>query len=296
MSYQGRINRVIDHINAHLDEELALDDLARIAAFSPFHFHRVFSACVGEPLGAFIKRLRLDRAALRLLSNPSLSVTEVALDASYSSPAAFARAFKERFGVSASEWRGKEGEALRKCGKADRKDGNAADGANDDPSQQIDWRNVIMQISVQKLPARRLAYYRAFGPYGESSAVAWTALCRWGGPRGVFGPQAPMIGISYDDPTITAPEKLRYDAGVVVGDNVQAEGDIGIQTLPGGDYAVAHYEGPGKGISAAYGKIFGEFMPKGGYQPGDSPSYEVYLNDPKDDHFVMDICVPVKPL
>lgn len=154
-----------------------------------------------------------------------------------------------------------------------------------------------MKIEIQELPIRRVAYARALGPYARSAEQAWPVTCRWAGPRGHLKSGAQMIGISHDDPSITPPEKLRYDACVTGGDDVQAERDIGVQTLPAGKYAVAHFEGPGEQISQAYGKIFGEFLPDQGYQPGDSQSYEVYHNEPKvDGKFVMDICVPMKPL
>lgn len=62
LDYGQRVNRVIDHIHDHLADDLALEDLARIAAFSPFHFHRVFKAIVGETLFGFIQRTRIERA------------------------------------------------------------------------------------------------------------------------------------------------------------------------------------------------------------------------------------------
>src|SRR5207247_10418688 len=58
LEYDKRVNRVIDHVRAHLAEPLTLADLARVAAFSPFHFHRVFRAITGETLFGFIQRLR----------------------------------------------------------------------------------------------------------------------------------------------------------------------------------------------------------------------------------------------
>ena len=65
-SYQERILRVQVHIQAHLFDELALDDLARIACFSPYHFHRIFRGMVGETLAAHVRRLRLERTAQQL--------------------------------------------------------------------------------------------------------------------------------------------------------------------------------------------------------------------------------------
>jgi AraC family transcriptional regulator len=44
LDYVGRINRAIDHVTRHLSAPLKLEQLARVAAFSPFHFHRVFKA------------------------------------------------------------------------------------------------------------------------------------------------------------------------------------------------------------------------------------------------------------
>ena len=63
LEYEKRVNRVIDHIRAHLADELSLAALARVAAFSPFHFDRVFKAITGETLFGFIQRLRIERAA-----------------------------------------------------------------------------------------------------------------------------------------------------------------------------------------------------------------------------------------
>ena len=88
--YERRVNRVMDHIRTHLAEELTLDRLAAIAAFSPFHFHRVFIAVTGETLNDFVRRLRLERAASALVARPDLNVIDVALHYGFASPATFA--------------------------------------------------------------------------------------------------------------------------------------------------------------------------------------------------------------
>ncbi len=67
--YIHRINKVIDYIEAHIDGDLSLEILADVASFSPFHFHRIFSAFVGETLNDFIKRLRIEKAASLLINN-----------------------------------------------------------------------------------------------------------------------------------------------------------------------------------------------------------------------------------
>mgnify|MGYP000458632448 FL=1 len=65
-SYQQRINLVLRHIEQNLDTRPDLDELARIACFSPYHFHRIFSALVGESVAAYKRRLLLERAAMQL--------------------------------------------------------------------------------------------------------------------------------------------------------------------------------------------------------------------------------------
>jgi AraC-like DNA-binding protein len=92
--YERRVNRVMDYVQAHLDEDLTLEKLAGVAAFSPFHFHRVFAAITGETLSNFIRRVRLERAASCLAIMRETSVLEIALRYGFSSAVTFARAFK----------------------------------------------------------------------------------------------------------------------------------------------------------------------------------------------------------
>lgn len=105
LEYERRVNRVIDHVRGHLAEDLPLERLARIALFSPFHFHRVFRTVTGETLAAYVHRQRLERAAVSLIHHPDQSVLAVALDHGFASAAGFARAFRGHFGMSATEWR-----------------------------------------------------------------------------------------------------------------------------------------------------------------------------------------------
>lgn len=103
--YISRINRVIDYIELNIDKDLSLEKLAQVANFSQFHFHRIFRALMGETLNRYIQRIRVERAALQLISNPKKTITEIAFDCGFSGSAPFARAFKDFFKMSASEWR-----------------------------------------------------------------------------------------------------------------------------------------------------------------------------------------------
>jgi AraC family transcriptional regulator len=104
-AYTAGINRAVDYIEGDIDGQLSLDKISSKAGFSKFHFHRLFAAMTGETLNRFVQRIRVERAASKLKSNPGESITEIAFDCGFSGSAAFARVFKDYFGMSAGEWR-----------------------------------------------------------------------------------------------------------------------------------------------------------------------------------------------
>ena len=105
--YKEQINRVIDHIYAHLDQPLDLKILSAQVNLSPYHFHRIFSAEMGEPLVKFVTRRRLERAASLLLSAPDVPVMNIAYDCGFNSIHVFCRNFKRHFGMTAEAYRNK---------------------------------------------------------------------------------------------------------------------------------------------------------------------------------------------
>jgi len=297
--YVARINRVMDYVSAHLDGDLSLERLAREACFSPFHFHRLFHAMVGETLSDFIRRVRLERAASMLANNPFKSVTAIALDCGFSGSASFARAFRERFGCCASEYR-KAGQVQRKNGKVRRKPGEALDRRIwYTPAMKPKESRLKMQVEVKQLPELHVAYVRHIGPYHEIPE-AFERLGRWAGPRGFMaGPQATMLGVYHDDPEVTEQSKLRSSACVVVPEGTEVTGDIGTMKVPGGLFAVARFEISDDQYGEAWNQLMSEWFPESGYQPDDRMCYEVYRNNPEEHpqhKHIIDICEPVRPL
>ena len=302
------MNRVLDYIQDHLSEELSLDTLAKVACFSPHHFHRIFRSLAGEPLGQFIKRVRLERAATHLSLAPHRTVTEVALDAGFTSPAAFARAFRDRFGMSASEWRActesKNGKAIRKTGNA----GSYAEMYFEPGAWAPRWRLIMktrkmkVDVEVKELPECTVAYIRHQGPYQGDAALfgrLFHRLAEWAGARGLMGPDAQFLSLYHDDPGVTEADKLRVMCCCVVPPDTEVDGEIGKTTVAGGTYGVGHFELQASDYGAAWDAMYGDWLPKSGYQPDDRPSVEFYRNDPESDpehRHIVDICLPVKPL
>ncbi|HUI53817.1 MAG TPA: GyrI-like domain-containing protein [Bryobacteraceae bacterium] len=273
-SYQERILRTLVHIQGHLDDALALDDLARIACFSPCHFHRVFRALAGEPVQEHVRRLRLERAAhrLKLQDQP---VTGIAFDAGYESHEAFTRAFHSMFGMSPSQFR-----AARAVENQAAPESPSGTHYNDTSAYHPPDYGSPPAVRVQTLEPQRVVFLRHTGPYDQVGAT-WGKLAAWAGPRGLFGPSTRFIGISWDDPEITPPDKLRYDAAITVSAPVQPEGEFGVMEIAGGEYATMVHKGPYEAISATYRMIFGAWLPSSGRELRDVPCLEVYLNSPQ---------------
>ena len=98
--YVARVNRAVDYITANLDQPLRLEEVARAACFSPYHFHRIFRGLMGETLAAFVKRVRLERAVYLLSHRDGTKLTDVALACGFSSSSDFARCFRGHYGVT----------------------------------------------------------------------------------------------------------------------------------------------------------------------------------------------------
>jgi AraC family transcriptional regulator len=305
LEYDQRVNRVIDHIRAHLADELSLATLARVAAFSPFHFHRLFRAITGETLFGFVQRQRIEKAAGVLQAHPRSSVLAVALDHGFASAATFARAFRTHFGMSATQWRA--GGAARwragrpsgrKPGKRLRKPGKAGSPTAPQTRRQ---REAAMRVRVRDLPAFHVAYMRYVGPYGAHGIPAQrTRLAAWMEPRGLATPGRVTLGVAYDDPAITSRERCRYDACVVVPADFAPDRWVNVTDVPAGRHAVAGFIGTAHEIEAAWDRVFGAWLPGSGYEPDDRPCYELYGDDPSVDgkgrRFRCELCLPVRPL
>jgi AraC-like DNA-binding protein len=99
-----RLIRARDFLAAGHSTPIRLDEAAREACLSPFHFQRVFSRTFGESPHEFVTRLRMERAR-RLLEVGEMPVTEICLEIGYVSLGTFSRRFAERVGRSPSEYR-----------------------------------------------------------------------------------------------------------------------------------------------------------------------------------------------
>jgi AraC family transcriptional regulator len=156
-----------------------------------------------------------------------------------------------------------------------------------------------MEVRIEKLEPMTLAFIRHVGPYDDGGVErTWEKLRAWAGARGLLGPRTWKVGISHDNPHVTPADKLRYDACVTVDPGFRPEGEVGVQTLPGGEYAVVTHEGQFERMHETYAFLYGEWLPKSGREAADSPGFTVHHNSPRDtppEALVTDIYLPLRP-
>ena len=306
--YARRLNAALDFIDRNLAGEIPLAKLAAVACFSPFHFHRLFSAFVGEPPAEYVRRLRLEKAAILLVNDASVPIIGIALDCGFSTSALFCRLFKARFGMPPTAWRDggyekrKNGQQARKG----RKDAGLRPAYHWPGRINSRERRAGMtkkpRVRIEDVPPLRVAYVKHMKGYEDSAGIgdAFETLFCWAGPRGFMGPDTKVLGLSLDNPDITPKDKCRYYAAVVVNERAEPDGRVGVMTLRPGKYAVGRFEGGSDAFKKAYAYMYGEWLSGSGWQPDDAPAFESYIREPtgteKRPHFVFDLYVPIKPL
>jgi len=317
--YISRINGVIDYIEANMGRELTLEELAATAGFSKFHFHRIFFSFVGETIFHFIQRLRLEKGAALLLNEPGKPVTDIALECGFAGSSSFAKSFRKHFGVSAKEWRQREGLPSGNPGQTKSKQRQMESNGGQELSpasvyiEYVNntqrWRFVMDKeketrtVDVKDLPEMSVAYVRYVGPYkgdGQLFERLFGQLFRWAAPRNLLNsPDVKTLIIYHDDPEITEEEKLRVSVCLTVPPETSVEGEIGKMVIPAGKYALARFELGVDEYQQAWDWVFSTWLPESGYLPDDRPCFELCHNDPQthpEGKSIVDICIGVKPM
>jgi len=271
--YHKSINRVLDYINEHLNEKPDLETLSQIANISPFHFHRIFKAIIGENLGEYIQRLRLEYVAGKLRST-DMSLSSLADRSGYNNQQALSKAFKKHFGMPPRIYKSTGG----------------------------DWQKYKaseLTSRICKIGDRHLLYIRIIDEYGtpESYSTAWKKLYTYAILQGYFSQSSESLGISFDDPSVTNSEKCRFYACVSIENPIKPSSIYGYRKIDGGLYAIFTYKGAYKGLHDLYKNIYYEWLPKNKYKIRKGVFFEKYLNNPhevNEEDILTEIYIPIK--
>lgn len=272
-TYDTRINRVTAFIYDHLDEELDLQRLADVAAMSPFHWHRVYTAMRGETVATTVRRLRLMRAADDL-ANGDLPVEAVARRSGYDNVQSFTRIFAEAYGMPPAKYR-KQGS-------------HTAFNPAQNPAPIAHY-----DVRIVDLPTMEAATEDHTGSF-MNIGLAFDRLFGRLGSAGLLEPGVRMFGLYLDDPSAVPDQRLRSQAGAVL-PNPPPPGvpSVGLRAGP---YAVLRHRGPYADMRGAYQWLFGVWFPQSGRDPADAPVLEEYLNSPRDTQpaeLLSDLYVPL---
>lgn len=258
--YQARMERVLDYI----DQPLDLDLLSRVAAFSKYHFHRQFTAAFGVSVHRYIQLARLKRASYRLAFRDAQNVTEVAMDAGYEAPDAFARAFRQRFGQSPSAFRT----------SPDWEPWHAAFGPLDlarSKRMQKSYRPDDVTIRTVEPTSVAMMEHRG-DPAGIGATIQ--RFIAWRKAHGLHPKSHPTFNIFRSEAHPASPEDYSMDLCVGVAAPIEPDdGEIKPGVIPGGRCAVLRVVGNTGDLEPAATYLYRDWLPQSGEEVRDFPIY-----------------------
>lgn len=275
-SYYERIDRVLEYIHEHLDDELDVEKLAEVACFSPYHWHRIYRSLAGETAAQTVRRLRLHRAAGDLIRNTQ-NIFEIAAKAGFGSIEAFTRTFRATYDVPPAQFRSRN---------------------RMPPKPRHDKRKTseMPDVNIETLPSMRLAAIHHVGPYIEIGR-AFERLGIWASKNLSLTSETKVLAIYHDDPMVTDPDKLRSHAALTISSKVEGSDEISVLDLEGGRHAVHLHKGPYPELQNSYNWLFGTWLPESNEEVENRPCFEIYLNDPittRPADLLTEICIPLK--
>lgn len=294
-TYIEKINLVQDYIENHLEEELSIQQLSRIASFSEYHFQRIFKQFTNESLYGFIKRLRLEKAIYLLRTNKRKAILDIALSVGFSNQASFAKALKDYYKMSANQIRKLKDTEVIQLMNDIRRNGKVL-------IDDIIY-NKPVELNVQSVEPIKVLYIRYTGAYkGDSELFSklFSKLFHYADRRQLIDRDTRWFVVYHDYSDLTADEKLRISICISVNQEVKSHGEFGCMELAGGRYAVGRFIlGPSQ-YQGAWNYMISNWLPDSGYLPDDRFCYEYYPPQKQieevDTGRAVEIFIPVVPL
>ena len=263
-NYQARMQRVLDHIDQHLDDDLGLEALSGVATFSKYHFHRQFTSTFGVSVHRYVQLARMKRASYRLAYMDAQSVTGVAMDAGYDAPDAFTRAFRQRFGQSPS--------SFRKC--PDWEPWLAAFGPLDNARSKLMQKTFTTDdVKIRDVPPTPVAIMEHRGDPATLGATIQRFIARRMA-AGLHAKTSPTFNVWRSERRPASPADYSVDLCVGTDQPIQPNDEqMKAGVIPGGRCAVLRYPGNTNNLEPAALYLYREWLPASGEEVRDFPVY-----------------------
>ncbi|PTQ12390.1 AraC family transcriptional regulator [Sphingomonas oleivorans] len=286
--YHARMQRVLDYIDQHLDSELGLTTLSGVAAFSKHHFHRQFTATFGLSVHRYVQLARMKRASYRLAFRSSTSIIEVAMDAGYEAPEAFARAFRQRFGQLPS--------AFRKS--PDWEPWLAAFGPLTNARTMLMTTSYCADdVTILDMPATPVAVMEH---RGDPTRIGETIrrFIAWRKAVGLSPKLSATYNVFHSDPRTTPPADFHLDLCAAT-DRAIAPNEQGVEAglIPAGRCAVLRVIGSSDDLEPAALYLYRDWLPASGEEARDFPLYcqrVSFFPDVPEHEVVTDLFLPLR--
>lgn len=298
--YLRRMNKVQDYIERNISQTFTLEELADVAGFSKYHFHRIFKVITNESLQQYINRFKLERSTHFLSHRLEMNITDIAHYLGYSDSAVFSRSFKQLFHMSPNEYRKQYRKNCKEQYNISRYNEDVSSMEKKEEKEKIDGSVEIIEIE-----ALRVAYLRFTGNYhklADEFSKLLERLLKCAYEQQVLEEnKTKILSIYHDHPEFTQPDHFKTSLCITIPKDVKIDGhsELSFMEIPAGKYIVGHFYIHQHQYSDIWDYIYEEWLTTSGYVPSDSFPFEMYMNDYRLDEngkHLVDIYLPVEPL
>lgn len=282
MEWIERLNSAVNYIEENIRETIDLVEVSKIAGCSTYHFQRMFAYIADIPLSEYMRRRRMSLAAVDLQSGNE-KVMDISLKYGYDSPTAFNRAFKNVHGIAPSQAK-EEGTILKAFPPISFKITIKGDS---EMNYRIEKKEAFRIVGVSEPLETEIEKNfeivpKMWGVAAMNGTIPRLAAMMEGRPLG-------LLGVS----SCNESENWRYY--VAVASSQPIESDLDEYIVPSSTWAIFSGEGSNQSLQKLEKRIVTEWLPTSGYEYGNAPDIEVYLNaDPENAKYEMWIPVVKK--
>lgn len=295
MDHLTRIQKAVDFVEDNLHEDLATEQIAKVAAFSQWHFQKIFTALVGDSVKEYVRKRRLT-ASITDLCSSDRRIIDIAMDYQFESQESFTRAFKTMFGRTPGDCR-KQGLASTPFLKKPRITFEYLDHLYGGMTMQPTFKTV----DVMHFIGMSTHFISILSPEKNNHVLLpklWDEYLRRADE--IKGRISPVdIGLCEAVANRAAkrhPDEAFYLAGTQVNQIDDVPAGMTVKTVPAGRYAVFTHKGKLDKLGHTMNYIFGSWLPKSAEELRDAPELELYDSRFKfgSDDSELDIYIPVR--